>query len=189
MILSQIEEYPIFFKENPDLNEIRKVANQVPFLMSYIFSPHEIENSMSGVSGPFTDDPIFESNLLKSIENNKAYDFKMVDDFSDDKCMYLFTKLMFAYAIILKKFYNSDISMDYFIRYRLDNKLNGLVKYFKFDFDSTYIDVKYKNKLVELSDDDIKKLINNPSDMDLWLKMLPLDQFEFTGFMKYKFVT
>jgi len=188
LILSQIEDYPIFFKENPDLDEIRKVASQVPFLMSYIFSPHEIENSMSGVGGPFTDDPIFESNLLKSIEDDKAYDFKMMDDFSDDKCMYLFTKLMFAYAIILEKFYNSDLSMDYFIRYRLDNKLNDLVKYFKFDLDSTYIDVKYKNELVELSDDDIKKLINNPLNMDLWLEMLPLDQFEFTGFMKYKFV-
>lgn len=188
LILSQIEDYPVFLKETPDINELQLVANQIPFLMSYVFSPHEIENSMSGVGAPFTDDPIFESNLLKSIENDKTYDFKMVDDLSDDKCMYLFSKLMFAYAIILEKFYNSDLSMDYFIRYRLDNKLNGLVNFFKLDFDSTYIDVNYKNELVELSDDDIKKLINNPLNMDLWLEMLPLDQFEFSGFMKYKFV-
>ncbi len=188
LILAQIENYPVFLKESPDINELHEVADQIPFLMSYVFSPHEVESSMSGVGAPFTDDPIFESDLLKNIENDKDLDFNMIDDLSDDKCMHLFSKLMFAYAIILKKFYNSDLSMDYFIRYQLNNKLNGLVNFFKLDFDSTYINVDYKNELVKLSDDDIKKLINNPLNMDLWLEMLPLDQFEFTGFMKYKFV-
>jgi len=188
LILSQIENDPVFFEKSPDIKELEKVANKIPFLMSYVFSPHEIENSMNGVSAAFTDDAIFESDLLKNIENDNAYDFTMVDDLSDDRCMYLFTKLMFAYAIILKKFYNSDLSMDYFIRYRLYNKLNGLVNFYKLDFDSTYIDINYENELVDLSEDDIKKLINNPLNMDLWLEMLPLDQFEFSGFMKYKFV-
>ncbi|MGZ2369900.1 GAF domain-containing protein [Ancylomarina sp. YFZ004] len=186
-ILSQIEAYPIFFKKNINPVELSEFHQQIQILMSYVYSPLELKSTMSGVGEPFKDEPIFESNLLKNIEDDQTLDLTMIDDLSDDKCMLLFTKLMYAYSIILKKFYNSDISMDHFIRYRLDNKLNGLVNYFKFDFDSTYIDVKYKDELVELSDDDIKKLINNPLDMDLWLEMLPLNQFEFSGFMKYKF--
>ena len=187
-ILSQIEEYPVFYKESISSKELVKFDKQVRILMSFIFTPFELESTMSGAGAPLEDDTFFQSTLNKQIEEDKTRDLKMIDDFSDDKCMLLFTKLMYAYSIILEKYYNSDISMDYFIRYRLDNKLNGLVNYFKFDFDSTYVDVKHKGKLKELSDNDIKKLINNPLNMDLWLDMLPLDQFEFSGFMKYKFI-
>ena len=136
-ILSQIEEYPVFYKESISSKELVKFDKQVRILMSFIFTPFELESTMSGAGAPLDDDTIFQSTLNKQIEEDKTKDLKMIDDFSDDKCMLLFTKLMYAYSIILKKYYNSDISMDYFIRYRLDNKLNGLVNYFKFDFDFT----------------------------------------------------
>lgn len=187
-ILSQIKEYPIFFKESISPKELVKYDKQVQVLMSYIYSPLELETSISGTAAPLEDKAFFQSTLNKEIEADETKSFTMIDDFSNDKCMLLLSRLMYAYSIILKKYYNSDINLDYFIRYRLDNKLNGLVNYYKLDLNTTYIDVKHKGQLVNLSDADIKKLINNPLNMDLWLKTLPLDQFEFSGFMKFKYI-
>ncbi|MCZ4695966.1 GAF domain-containing protein [Ancylomarina euxinus] len=187
-ILSQIKNYPIFFSESIKPEELLKYEEQVQIVMSYIYSPIEIENSMSEVGGPFEDETFFHSKIRKELLNNKNKVFTLIDDVSEDKCMLLFSKLMYAYLIILKEFYQFNISMAYLIRYHLVDKLNGLVNYFKFDYDSTYIEIKHKGDLKKLSDSDIKKLINHPFDMDLWLEMLPLDQFEFSGFMKYEYI-
>ena len=187
-ILSQIKDYPIFFAESIKPEELVKYEKQVQIIMSYIYSPIEIEKSMSEVGGPFEDETFFHSKIRKELLNDKNKTLTMIDDVSDDKCMLLFSKLMYAYLIILKEFYKSNISMDYLIRYHLADKLNGLVNYFKFDYDSTYVEIKHEGDLKKLSDSDIKKLINNPLDMDLWLEMLPLDQFEFSGFMKYEYI-
>jgi len=187
-ILAQIKAYPIFLKESINPEELVNYKDQVRLLMSFIYSPLEMESSLSMIGSPFGDDDFFQSTLYQQLAEDKNKELIMIDDLSDDKCMLLFSKLMYAYLIILKEFYKSDISMDYDIRFRQIDKLSGLENYFKFDFDSSCIEIKHKGKLKKLSDKNIKKLINNPLNMDLWLEMLPLDQFEFSGFMKYKYI-
>ncbi|RXQ91557.1 GAF domain-containing protein [Ancylomarina salipaludis] len=187
-ILSQIKDYPIFFKKSISPKELTKYDKQIRVLMSFIYSPLELETTMSGTAAPLDDNAFFQSTLNKELEADETKSLIMIDDFSDDQCMLLFSKLMYAYSIILKEYYYSDINIDYFIRYRLDNKLNGLVNHYKLDLDSSYIDVTHKGQLTELSDNDIKKLIDNPLNMDLWLETLPLNQFEFSGFMKFKYI-
>lgn len=187
-VLSQIKAFPIFLKESIEPEELKNYEDQVRVLMSFIYSPLEMESSLSMVGSPFGDDHFFYSTPYQQLIQDKNKELTMIDDLSDDKCMLLFSKLMYAYLIILKEFYKSDISIDYIIRFRLTDKLSGLENYFKFDFDSTCVEIKHTGKLKELSDIDIKKLFNNPLNMDMWLEMLPLDQFEFSGFMKYKYI-
>jgi len=187
-VLSQIEAYPIFFKECIEPEELINFDDQVRGLISFIYSPLELESSLSTIGRPLDDDIFFQSTLYKQLTQDENKSFAMIDELTEDKCMLLFSKLMYAYLIILKEFYKSDISMDYLIRFRLVDKLSGLENYFKFDFDTSCVEIKHKGKLKELTERDIKKLINNPFNMDMWLEMLPLDQFEFSGFMKYKYI-
>jgi len=187
-ILSQIEAYPIFLKESIEPEELINFEEQIRLLMSFIYSPLELESSLSTVGRPLDDDSFFHCRVYKQLIQDESKSLTMIDDLSDDKCMLLFTKLMYAYLIILKEYYKADISMDYFIRFRLFDKLSGLENFFKLDYDTSCVEIKHKGKLKKLSDNNLKKLINNPLDADLWLEMLPLDQFEFSGFMKYKYI-
>ena len=48
-------------------------------------------------------------------------------------------------------------------------------------------EINLVKELKPLSRKDIYKLINNPFDVDLWLQTLPIENFEFSGFLRLDF--
>ena len=58
----------------------------------------------------------------------------------------------------------------------------GLDRYFQLKVDPRFIHIKSRGPLNALSDDDKRQLLANLTNVELWQKLLPAEQFEFQGF-------
>lgn len=175
---------------NPDFNikDVGKYENEIHTMMSYFFTPAQYKKDIGVVASPFDDQNFyFTPNYLK-IYNNENIEIEFVEQKHQDKCYVTFTKLIYAYLMILPKFYDFQLEMDYLFLYRMTDKLNGLVKYYKLEFNESCVEVTHKGALPMVSHDQIREMINDPMNMDFWLKTIPLDNFTFCGFMSFRYV-
>jgi hypothetical protein len=90
--------------------------------------------------------------------------------------------------MIFKELYGFDPEMEYLFLYKMTDTLNGLVKYYKLEFDKTCIDISYEGELPKISEDQIHQMVNEPMNMDFWLETLPLDKFRFSGFLSFRYI-
>ena len=85
-------------------------------------------------------------------------------------------------SYILKYCYGVDI-FDFFTeQVKFRNKKTGIEIYENIEMKLDYVEIVNKKPLLPLSDDDIRKLLENTEDIDLWLQTLPPDRFAFKGF-------
>ncbi len=67
---------------------------------------------------------------------------------------------------------------------KLTDTNTQLTRFYSASINSKYVNIKFLKEHQKLSDKQIKELINRENDLDYWNKMIPLENFEFSGFMK-----
>jgi len=188
IILDLVDKTPEL--ANPDFNikDVGKYENEIHTMMSYFFTPAQYQKDIGVVASPFDDQNFYFTPNYLEIYSNENIEIEFVEQKHQDKCYVTFTKLIYAYLMILPKFYDFQLDMDYLFLYRMTDKLNGLVKYYKLEFNESCIEVTHKGSLPKVSHDQIREMINDPMNMNFWLKTIPLDNFTFCGFMSFRYV-
>ena len=188
IILDVVKRNPDLAKTDFNIEDVSKYEDEIHTIMSYFFTPSQYKKEIAVAASPFDDQNFyFTPNYLK-IYNDQNIEIEHVEQKNQDDCYLTFTKLIYAYLMILPKFYNFQLDMDYLFLYRMTDKLNGLVKYYKLEYDESCIEVTSNGKPPEATEEDIREMINDPMNMDFWMKTIPLDNFTFCGFMSFKYV-
>lgn len=188
IILDLSELHPALANPNFKIKDVDKYKDEIHVMMSYFFTPSQYSNDIGVVASPFDDQNFyFTPNYLRVYEDENI-EIEMVEQNSQNSCYKTFTMLVYAYLMILPKFYNFHLDMDYLFMYRMTDKLNGLVKYYKLEYNQSCVEITHEGELPSVSIDDIHKMINNPLDMDFWLETLPLDNFTFCGLLPFRYV-
>jgi hypothetical protein len=187
-LLDVVEKYPELAQEPFSLDLIDKYQEPIEQLMSFFFTPFQIEEEMAGVSNPFDDCDLYVTSKFKQILSDENFELEILGEKMNDNCYEVFTKLIYAYSSILSTFYDFELDMNYLFTYKITDKRNGIEKYFKLEFYDSYIELSHKGELPKVSKKQIHEMINNPSNMDYWLKTLPIDQFVIKGFMPFRYI-
>jgi hypothetical protein len=188
MILDLVERTPDLARPDFPVEEVEKYADEIHYLMSYLFTPLQYEKEIGVVATPFDDNNFYHTPKYEELYNSENLEVQMLEEEKKDTCYRTFTMLMYAYMMILPRFYKFPLDMDYLFMYKVIDKLNGLVKYYKLEFDESFIDVKHDGELPEVSQEDLYAMINDPLNMDFWLEKIPLDRFTFCGFLPFRYV-
>jgi len=187
-ILELVEKTPELARVDFPIEDTEKFKDEIHHLMSYLITPIQYKKEIGVASTPFDDDNFYFTPKYLELYNNENYEIELVEQKNQDECYMTFTMLMYAYMMILPKYYNFGLEMDYLFMYRVTDKLNGLVKYYKLEFDDSCLEIKHEGKLPEVSEDQIHQMINDPLNMDFWLKTIPLEKFTFCGFLSFWYV-
>lgn len=187
-ILKLVEEKPELAKADFDVNDVEKFKDEIHVLMGYFFTPVQYREDIGVVATPFDDQNFYFTPKYLELYGNENLIVEMVEQKDQDKCFKTFGMLFYAYSMILKRYYNFELGLGYLFMYKVTDKLNDLVKYYKLEIEKSCIDITYTGKLPKLSEEQLHKMINNPLDMDFWLETLPLDQFKFSGFLPFRYV-
>ncbi|NOU59978.1 GAF domain-containing protein [Marinifilum caeruleilacunae] len=187
-ILKLVEEKPELAKVDFNIKDIEKYKDEIHVLMSYFFTPVQYREEIGVVATPFDDQNFYFTPKYLELYGNENLTVEMVEQKEQDKCFKTFSMLFYAYSMILKRFYNFELGLGYLFMYKVTDKLNDLVKYYKLEFDKSCIDISYTGKLPQVSEEDLHKMINDPMNMDFWLETLPLDKFKFSGFLPFRYV-
>jgi len=157
-----------------------KLVNQ---LMSFTFNPLLDEVDITAAWKPFDiSSEIYSTSAFKRIMGGDHHEVEMVN--KSDENEILVTVLYQAYYVILEKHFKLDIPIDLPFTLKLTDTLTGKVKFFNKRFNSRFLEIKTKGDVKPLSKDEIKLLFDNDHDLDLWNEIIPLDQFEFRGFLQ-----
>lgn len=187
-ILKMLKDKPELEKSDFDIKDVSNYKEEIHILMSYFYTPTQYRNSIGVVATPFDDENFYFTPKHEELYGNENLKIELVGQDDQDKCYKTFTLLFYAYSMILSKFYNKELGDEYFFLYKITDKLNDLVKYYKLEFDRSCIDITHDGKLPEISEEQFYTMLNNPLDMDFWLEVLPLNKFKFCGFLPFQYV-
>ncbi|MES1222974.1 MAG: hypothetical protein ABUT20_46205, partial [Bacteroidota bacterium] len=150
-------------------------------LLSTVFPPANAEHdNLYAVSFPFRfqvvySSPLFQYLFMKpgSLEVNVPE-----NDLGRDLSI---EKYMFAYYIILKKYFKYDAPETSQTVYPFTDPATGLVKYLELRIDARFIDVHVIGELPQVPENIICKRTSRMLPMEELRKILPLENFVFEG--------
>ncbi|WP_372754205.1 GAF domain-containing protein [Labilibaculum sp.] len=187
-MLEIVAKNPDLAKKSFAIEDVAKYEPEIHVLMSNFFTASQYEDSMGVVASPFDDQNFYFTPKYRELLNDETKIFELVEQQNQSSCYKTFTMLIYAYSMIFKKFYGFDPDMDYLFLYKMTDQLNGLVSYYKLEFDKTCIDISYEGELPEVTEEQIHQMVNEPMNMDFWLETLPLDKFRFSGFLSFRYI-
>ncbi len=91
-----------------------------------------------------------------------------------------------AYMEILKSYYGLEHTAVYPLVYTHIDEESGLRKFYQIIFDTQFARPVVKGKLPDLSTAQIEVLLSSPMNLELWMELLPPENFEFHGFVVLK---
>ncbi len=184
-ILKELIEVPALMGTIDDLTLVKKNQTLVNKLMAFVLNPANSDLELSAATPPLIPKPFFSTKLFDQTIRGKHRKMEMARDFDKDKM--LIAVIYQAYLVVLKKFYKVDVDVDVPFTFKLTDEEDRSIKYFRMKVNSRYTSVKVHGKLKKLSPLEIKKMFDKANDLDYWNERVPLDKFEFTGFLQFDY--
>jgi len=185
-ILKKIGNVPELNSTITDDSIIEKHKGLIDEMMTFVFNPLKEDTEMATAMAPFRMMPVHFTRLFNKIIRGKHRNLEL--DGAVDKKNMLMAVIYQAYLIILEKFYNFRFKFVLPFTHKLTDEKEKSVRYFKLLVNPDFSEVKLHGKLDDLSPQELKTLFNNSSDLDYWNKKIPLEKFEFTGFLHFTFI-
>lgn len=180
-VLERIKENPEIVARDLNMETVEKHRDLINLLFTGIFSPFLVKNGISGASVPYKMDMLYATpGFTQLLGKTKKELLKNV--FNDSRENY-YGPILHVYSIILKQFYNLDITFDIpvFNIKKTDNK-TGLVKYYRMKTDIRYVKINPRGKIKKLTEEERYMLNENYFDLSVWMKIIPPENFELEGF-------
>ncbi len=185
-VLKKLDDAPMLKKPIEDFKVIRENRDLVDQLMLFVFNPLNDNLDISAAMAPFTPKMFYSTKLFDDGIKGEHIKIELAKDTEKDS---MFLAVVYqAYLIILQKFYGFNPKIDVPFIYKLTNEQDQSEKYYKMVVNSKYTNVKVHGKLNKLSEIEMKELFDRSTDLDFWNEKIPLEKFEFTGFIHFSYI-
>lgn len=180
-IKAKIDAAPELRKPLNDISVVDKHKGLVGLLMSAIFPPAFADTDIAAALAPF-----YFTGFYATPSYRKLMPFGRVRDdiqinLPDGNLIN--EKIIHACIYVLNKFYGTHIDMDRPILVSMPDLETGLTRTYKANINLQFVDVYLiAPELPPISDKQIKQLLNNIDDVDLWMKYISPEAFGFEGF-------
>jgi hypothetical protein len=162
-----------------DLSLLADHRELVDMMLSFLIPSHTYETQLVKISRPFSMDDVYTSPRLQEIFSKSDVKYALN---KTDNILFCAT-LVKAGSLILNKYYGQQIEIDPPILVSMEESGAALPKFYKANMDISFVDVKINGELPMLTQHEIDQLLSNIYDTDRWLNALPVDTFEFHGFI------
>ncbi|TLX78262.1 GAF domain-containing protein [Labilibacter sediminis] len=185
-ILNKVNAVPKLKTVITDKVIIKENQTLVNHLMGFLFNPLNDKVEISAAFPPFEMSTLYSTSKFKEVIAGEHRSLEIAKDIANDKA--LISLLYHAYLIILEKIYDFNIILDMPKTLKLTDELDKSIKFFQTKVDTSYLRVKPIGNYKKLTKDELKELFDKDNDLDFWYEKIPLDKFEFTGFLKFNYV-
>lgn len=176
-IFNQLDKYPFFHELIEDESILEKHQDVVNLLLSGFFPSIQRKKLLGAAHKPFQMDPFFRTpamiDFLSSGQLNIHFDMEM----AVAKKM----GIVKACCYILNQHYGQKIEMKASFIYTLEIEGSSKIGHYKSLSDKQFVKVIPTKPLKKISQEQINQLLRNIYDTELWLRMLPPENFEFQG--------
>ncbi len=184
-LLVKLDKVPELKGTIEDRSILEKHNNLIGQLMSFVFNPLNCNNEIAAAFPPFGMEPIVSTTKFKKTIGGENKILEIANSNQED--INLIAYLYQAYFFILNSLYDFELPVESLFTLKLTDKQNQSVKYYNKTLDTSFLRVKPIGKLKKLKHEDIISLFDKHSDLDYWNELIPLEKFEFSGFVRLKF--
>jgi hypothetical protein len=91
-------------------------------------------------------------------------------------------RLLHAFLFVAKTFYGFALELEFPIIFTFFDPTTGLDRHFQITFDPRFVEIKKIGSPPPLTEEAKKCLNANPTDLNLWMELIPPAHYEFHGF-------
>jgi len=177
-VMDHLKDTPELWQPIEDRRQLEQHKDIIDLLMLMVIPPALRRNQLIKVSAPFEMAPIYMTPALE--EHIRAKNFKYV---INHKPGFTFCSMVIsACSFILNTYYGTDLKIGSPLSISISNPETGMERHYKTRLDTDYMRIKKLKPLKPLSQEQINELLSNVYDVELWMKYLPPENFEFQGF-------
>ncbi|HTB24878.1 MAG TPA: hypothetical protein VK711_05885 [Puia sp.] len=175
-LLAGIEAHPELRDGITDISQIKDNEGLISRLLVELFPPSLTTNEIKAVSIPYQG-LIFNyterfRNILKAA--GPSFDIN-IRDFNDHQFYIL------SCCMILNEFYNTQLGFNKPLFYDIPTA-DGIIKHYRILYNADFLEIIPTDRSIKLSENDIKLLIDNYDDLDLWKEKFPPESWILKGF-------
>ncbi len=185
-ILDQIDSVPALKSPIEDVVFLQKHRQLVGLLMSAVIPPAQASTDLSAAILPFKLESFHSTIGFRKLFPRDSFNETTFNNMPEENMVA--GKTMRACMLILNKFYGTDIKGDKPLMFHITDVESGLDKVYKVEIDDRFIEIIKKGDLKPIHNDEIKYMCENLYNVDLWLKYIEADNFEFQGFMLFRLI-
>ncbi len=177
----KLEEAQELMESITDFSALERHQAVIKTLMSAVFPRAFWEIQVAGAFIPFQLRPFFVSPLLKTKFLNSDGSMKgrpYPDEETYDRVLSLK-----AYLMVLKKFYEIDSDLDLPLMRVVPDPDTTLDRYYKIMIQTKFVEPQCVTPVRELSDQERNEIRDNISDLTILSRIIPIENFEFHGFV------
>ncbi|WP_298416942.1 GAF domain-containing protein [uncultured Kordia sp.] len=176
-ITQYLDNYPELREGFTDFSKLEKYKPQIDLVLEGLFPEILTDNEIKVATVPFSFQSFKYSNRLKKILENAddSYDFTARN--LDEKEMYLH-----ACVMILSVCYGYNIDLKRPFYFDIPDKNLGITKHYRVAFNGDFCQVIPTENAPKITDEDVKLLLDNFDNIDVWKEKFPRDSYIFKGF-------
>lgn len=180
-LLEKIANAPELRTPIEDLDTLKKHKDLVEILIGVVVPPGLDDTEMAAAVVPFKSEVLYSTSAFDRAIPIDALDETATVNIPGGNLSV--GRTIQASLLILHKFYNVDVDFNKPVLITIPDKVTGLQKVYKVVSDMRFCDVIPKGDLAFIDPGVIKFMTEKIYDLDLWLKYIRPDDFEFQGLM------
>lgn len=178
-ILKELNKYPQFLGPIDDPQVLKEHRDILGLLMMMIIPAAISPSQMMKVSAPFEMSPVYCTADLKGVMETDNAKYVI----NQSKEIIYCAMVVNACSLVLNKYYDQNLEVETPVGISIQWPGDKLERYYKVEMNPCFVDIKKTKPLKPLQQDQINQLLSNIYDIDLWLKHIPPENFEFQGFI------
>lgn len=186
LIRERLEQAPELTGALSDAAILDRHEDIVDLLMSAVIAPASWEQEYIAALVPFQLQSFYATPLCETLL--LGADGRLQGQVNADADAVIAFRRLFAYGLVLKRFYDVDFGMDDMIVLTVPDPDTGLDRHFNVAFDGRFVDVVLTGELPDLPDDVRRDIAAHRVSLDALLKILPGDRFVLRGFTVFRAV-
>lgn len=176
-LLDEYKNYPELRDGFEDSSYLEKYNVQIDRLLEILFPELLQTNEIKAATIPFEFSTFKLSKRFEQIVDNAGKDYKMELRNYESENLYIM-----ACTFILAYCYDTYIDFNRPFYYDIPNKETGIIKHYRALYNGDFFSVSALENAPKITKDDIKILLDNFDNIDLWKEKFPPNSYNFRGF-------
>lgn len=177
LLVKEVEEHPELINGFSDVSLLKKHEAIIDILLEALFPEILTLNEIKAATVPFSFTSFKFTKRFENILKNAGDGYELkVRNFEDDK-MYIM-----ACTFILNTVYQHPIDLKRPFFFDIPDKKTELIKHYRVAFNGDFMDITPTENAPKITENDIKILLDNFDNIDIWKEKFPLNSYIFKGF-------
>jgi hypothetical protein len=176
-LLKEYKEYPELREGFEDLSYLNKYNQQIDTLLDILFPDLLQSNEIKAASIPFEFTTFKLSKRFEKILDNAGENYELKLRNYDESKLYIL-----ACTFILNFCYKTKIDFRRPFFFDIPNANTGMTNHYRTLFNGDFFKVRPLADAPKITDDDVRVLLDNFDNIDVWKEKFPPNSYEFRGF-------